>query len=124
MAEVRHPLRPGSTPRGVGSGHCREMGVSGFVGLRLNENLTECPPSGGIPNTFEGFDPGSERTLAAWIRHASRANPSNGGSGVRGSKAWMTYPGIGDSPSRDGVIPDDVATPKLRRPRRGPRGIS
>src|SRR5438093_971448 len=21
---------------------------------------------------FEGFDPGSERTLAAWIRHASR----------------------------------------------------
>ena len=23
-------------------------------------------------NIFEGFDPGSERTLAAWIRHASR----------------------------------------------------
>jgi hypothetical protein len=26
-------------------------------------------------NHFEGFDPGSERTLAAWIRHASRMNP-------------------------------------------------
>jgi hypothetical protein len=39
--------------------------------------------------TFEGFDPGSERTLAAWIRHASRGNPSNGGTGVRGSKAWV-----------------------------------
>ncbi len=25
--------------------------------------------------SFEGFDPGSERTLAAWIRHASRTNP-------------------------------------------------
>ena len=24
----------------------------------------------------EGFDPGSERTLAAWIRHASRTNPT------------------------------------------------
>src|SRR5258706_493624 len=27
---------------------------------------------------FEGFDPGSERTLAAWIRHASRGNPAMG----------------------------------------------
>src|SRR4051794_21460034 len=25
---------------------------------------------------YEGFDPGSERTLAAWIRHASRTNPA------------------------------------------------
>jgi hypothetical protein len=23
---------------------------------------------------FEGFDPGSERTLAAWLRHASRTD--------------------------------------------------
>src|SRR5437867_5551826 len=43
-------------------------------------------------NFFEGFDPGSERTLAAWIRHASRtkthlvAIPS-GGRGERGSNA-------------------------------------
>src|ERR1700687_6154645 len=27
-----------------------------------------------IRTHFEGFDPGSERTLAAWIRHASRTN--------------------------------------------------
>jgi hypothetical protein len=27
-------------------------------------------------NFFEGFDPGSERTLAAWIRHASRTRTS------------------------------------------------
>ena len=58
---------------------------------------------------FEGFDPGSERTLAAWIRHASRANPRKGGSGERGSKAWVTYPGDWDSPSREGVIPGDVS---------------
>ncbi len=39
----------------------------------------------------EGFDPGSERTLAAWIRHASRTNASSntGGSGERGSNAWV-----------------------------------
>ena len=27
---------------------------------------------GDSTNQFEGFDPGSERTLAAWLRHASR----------------------------------------------------
>ncbi len=27
---------------------------------------------GGSTNKFEGFDPGSERTLAAWLRHASQ----------------------------------------------------
>ena len=65
-------------------------------------------------NFFEGFDPGSERTLAAWIRHASRTNPSccsntvAGGSGERGSKAWVTYPGDRDSPSNEGVIPGDL----------------
>ena len=26
------------------------------------------------PNQTEGFDPGSERTLAAWLRHASRTD--------------------------------------------------
>ena len=60
---------------------------------------------------FEGFDPGSERTLAAWIRHASRTNPGSniGGSGERGSKAWVTYPGDGDSHSNEWVIPGDSA---------------
>jgi len=59
-------------------------------------------------DTIEGFDPGSERTLAAWIRHASRTNPgggnSAGGSGERGSNAWVTYPEVADSLSNDWVI--------------------
>src|SRR5262249_42488195 len=56
---------------------------------------------------FEGFDPGSERTLAAWIRHASRTNPGSntGGSGERGSKAWVTYPEDRDSRPNGRVIP-------------------
>ena len=66
------------------------------------------PGAARAEDTFEGFDPGSERTLAAWIRHASRANPREGGSGGRGRSARATYPGVGHSPSRDGVIPDDV----------------
>ena len=58
---------------------------------------------------FEGFDPGSERTLAAWIRHASRTNPGSniGGSGERGSKAWITYLRDGYSHSNEWVIPGD-----------------
>src|SRR5947209_13731560 len=98
--------------------------------LSLTEQRRDRPESGcnpsreGLTKTFEGFDPGSERTLAAWIRHASRGNPSNGGTGVRGSKAWVTYPGVRDSPPRGGVIPDDVVRPKVRRPGRGPCDIS
>ena len=40
------------------------------------------------------FDPGSERTLAAWIRHASRTRKHPSGceySGERESNAWETY---------------------------------
>ena len=33
----------------------------------------------------------------------------SGGSGERGSKAWVTYPGDRDSPSNGGVIPGDPA---------------
>ena len=86
---------------------------------------------------FEGFDPGSERTLAAWIRHASRTNPvphpcplphppaplpsgegcgerveggvRDRGSGERGSKAWVTYPGDRDSHPNGWVIPGDLS---------------
>src|SRR5262249_18337137 len=32
-----------------------------------------------------------------------------GGSGERGSKAWVTCPGLRDSPSNEGVIPDAVS---------------
>ena len=32
----------------------------------------------------------------------------SGGSGERGSKAWVTYPGDGDSHSNEWVIPGDL----------------
>ena len=50
---------------------------------RLSDASVGCNPENptrkqgflGKHKNFEGFDPGSERTLAAWIRHASRTNP-------------------------------------------------
>ncbi len=32
-------------------------------------------PSGDVYDSIEEFDPGSERTLAAWLKHASRTDP-------------------------------------------------
>ena len=62
-------------------------------------------------NNSEGFDPGSERTLAAWIRHASRTRTGSntGESGERGSKAWVIYLGDVDSHSNEWVIHGDWA---------------
>jgi hypothetical protein len=54
------------------------------------------------------FDPGSERTLAAWIRHASRTGklPSGGEySGERVSNAWETCPAVGDNRPNGLLIP-------------------
>ncbi len=58
--------------------------------------------------SIEGFDPGSERTLAAWIRHASRAErPLRGhSSGERVSNAQITYPRVRDNPVKMELIPD------------------
>jgi hypothetical protein len=36
----------------------------------------------------EGFDPGSERTLAAWLRHASRTDHL-----IEQSKGWLVAKG-------------------------------
>ena len=70
--------------------------ILSYTGQRQIElNKVPLAKVGGFEKTFEGFDPGSERTLAAWIRHASRGNPSNGGTGVRGSKAWVPTLGFG-----------------------------
>ena len=41
------------------------------------DELSKQTPARGLTH-FEGFDPGSERTLAAWIRHASRGNRPQG----------------------------------------------
>ena len=51
---------------------------------------------------LEEFDPGSERTLAAWLRHASRTDHSSNivVSGGRVSNAWVTYLGLGDNGGR------------------------
>ena len=90
------------------------------------------PPRGNWNNHGE-FDPGSERTLAARLKHASRAAsiPRDAQSGGLVSSAWATHPPGGDSPQKCGVIPDKVPgaggregkEPRLRRGS-GPRPIS
>ncbi len=58
------------------------------------------------------FDPGSERTLAACLRHASRTvRPvtlrGNGyTSGARVSNAWVIYPQVWDNFGKLELIPD------------------
>jgi hypothetical protein len=54
------------------------------------------------------FDPGSGRTLAACLTHASRAvRPFRGyTSGERVSNTWATYPQLRDKPGKLGLIPD------------------
>ena len=54
------------------------------------------------------FDPGSERTLAAWIRHASRTRKLSSESeysGERVSNRWKTCPTMGDNSSNELLIP-------------------
>ena len=85
-------------------------------------------------NFFEEFDPGSERTLAAWLRHASRtvccSNMTY--SGGRVSNEWVMYPGHRNSVgTRKGsfakvtVIPDDTFGRMLLKLKGwGPSGLS
>ena len=57
------------------------------------------------------FDPGSERTLAAWIRHASRTRKFPSGdeySGERVSNAWEICPLMGDNSSNELLIPHKI----------------
>ncbi len=61
------------------------------------------------PSVFVGeFDPGSGRTLAACLTHASRAvRPFRGyTSGERVSNTWVTCPQLWDKPGKLGLIPD------------------
>ena len=44
----------------------------------LGQVLCWTPKNKAKLNSTEGFDPGSERTLAVWIRHASRARKPSG----------------------------------------------
>ena len=54
------------------------------------------------------FDPGSGRTLAACLTHASRAVRPLWGytSGERVSNTWVTCPALWDKPGKLGLIPD------------------
>src|SRR5690242_11391124 len=64
---------------------------------------------------FDGeFDPGSGRTLAACLTHASRAErPLRWySSGERVSNTWVICPGHRNNPWKRGLMPDDV--PALR----------
>ena len=56
------------------------------------------------------FDPGSERTLAARLKHASRTNvhPRVGGSGGRVSNTWVICPPVGNSTWKHVIIPHDT----------------
>ena len=62
---------------------------------------------------FGEFDSGSERTLAAWIRHASRTGHfgSNTGmfSGERVRNTWVICREARNSPGKLGLIPYVVA---------------
>ena len=61
------------------------------------------------PQFYNGeFDPGSERTLAARFKHASRAG-SRGNlceSGGRVSNTWIIWPTVWDSLVKVKIIPD------------------
>src|SRR3712207_1664432 len=77
------------------------------------------------------FDPGSGRTLAACLTHASRAvRPLRGyTSGERVSNTWVTCPQLWDKPGKLGLIPDMttwcmVCGGKFFRLGMGPRPIS
>ena len=75
----------------------------------------------GRDETYHGeFDPGSERTLAARFKHASRtAVRSNlDESGERVSNTWVICPCIGDSPWKHGVIPNKLCSVKAMEQRR------
>ena len=57
------------------------------------------------------FDPGSGRTLAACLIHASRANDEEACfsdvSGGRVSNTWATCPADGDNSGKPGLIPNN-----------------
>ena len=61
---------------------------------------------------FGEFDSGSERTLAAWLRHASRTECSGSNigafSGKRVRNTWVTCREARDSPGKLGLIPHVV----------------
>src|SRR5918997_186194 len=78
-------------------------GFGGFFG-----SITCCRDSFSTKVFVGEFDPGSGRTLAACLTHASRAErPFRGySSGERVSNTWVTCPSLWDNPRKRGLIPD------------------
>ena len=64
-----------------------------------------------VSSIYGEFDPGSGRTLAACLTHASRTvNSACGGiSGERVSNTWATCPQLWDNSKKLGLIPDMTA---------------
>ena len=60
---------------------------------------------------FGEFDPGSGRTLAACLTHASRTERPfrRYSSGERVSNTWVICPALWDKPGKLGLIPDRTA---------------
>src|ERR1700744_4302814 len=80
--------------------------------------------SRGILSVFHGeFDSGSERTLAAWIRHASRTGYCCSNtmmfSGARVRNTWGICREVGDSSSKGELIPHVVRKVSFRHQSRG-----
>src|SRR5918994_2400095 len=87
-----------------------------------------------VQNLYGEFDPGSGRTLAACLIHASRATKGEGvtllpESGERVSNTWATCPELRDNNGKPLLIPDNPCAPhgvqgKVFRFGIGPRPIS
>src|SRR5690554_1131917 len=54
---------------------------------------------------YEEFDPGSGRTLAACLMHASRTGCLRAASGARLSNTFVTYRPVGDNTAKAVLIP-------------------
>src|ERR1044072_9704808 len=99
-----------------------------------NRPMNLRPRGGGEPVSqavLGEFDPGSGRTLAACLTHASRTErPLRGySSGERVSNTWVICPALRDKPGKLGLIPDMTmgcmfCGGKLLRCGMGPRPIS
>ena len=65
-------------------------------------------PIGSIGKTpaYEEFDPGSGRTLAACLMHASRTHLRVSGARLR--NPWLTCPGVGDNGPKGSLSPHTI----------------
>ena len=84
----------------------------GIVAVPNNRGCTQKRAALGKVQTGE-FDPGSERTLAACLRHASRTvrHLRVYTSGARVSNAWVICPQVGDNFGKLELIPDESTRP-------------